>query len=156
MSKPLATKVRTPLKWQCPNWAQSVNIFVATIIFLTLLGTEFTRASQVATGVLFHSSMMTSESWWMLETLHTSTFRFRTPRWCHFFSVVTWKDILKYLWNVKGCTHLCDTLYVFSGHPHTWQWSNMPLLFVLESFTQLHTCTIWIGPLGVPFGHLSL
>ncbi|CAI9570654.1 unnamed protein product [Staurois parvus] len=36
---------------------------------LTLLGMEFTRASQVATGVLFHSSMMTSQSWWMLEPL---------------------------------------------------------------------------------------
>ncbi|CAI9566031.1 unnamed protein product [Staurois parvus] len=43
---------------------------------LTLLGMEFTRASQVATGVLFHSSMTTSRRWWMLETLHSSTFRF--------------------------------------------------------------------------------
>ncbi len=47
---------------------------------LTLLGMEF-RGSQVAIGVLFHSSMMTSQSWWMLETLHSSTFRLRmTPR----------------------------------------------------------------------------
>ena len=38
---------------------------------LTLLGMEFTRASQVAAEVLFHSSMMTSQSWWMLETLHS-------------------------------------------------------------------------------------
>ncbi len=46
---------------------------------LTLLGMEFTRASasQVATGVLFHSSMTTSQNWWMLETLHSSTFRLR-------------------------------------------------------------------------------
>ncbi len=36
---------------------------------LTLLGMEFTRASQVATGVLFHSPMTTSWSWWMLEAL---------------------------------------------------------------------------------------
>ncbi|XP_026988466.2 polyubiquitin-like [Tachysurus fulvidraco] len=49
---------------------------------LTLLGMEFTRASQVATGVLFHSSMMTSRSWWMLETLHSSTFRLRKPHRC--------------------------------------------------------------------------
>ncbi|CAI9551469.1 unnamed protein product [Staurois parvus] len=35
---------------------------------------EVTRASQVATGVLFPSSMMTSQSWWMLETLRSSTF----------------------------------------------------------------------------------
>ncbi len=46
---------------------------------LTFLGIEFTRASQVATGVLFHSSMMTSQSWWMLETLCSSTFRLRMP-----------------------------------------------------------------------------
>ncbi len=49
---------------------------------LTLLGMEFTRASQVATGVLFHSSMMTSQSWWMLETLCSSTFRLRMPHRC--------------------------------------------------------------------------
>ena len=46
---------------------------------LTLLGIEFTRASQVATGVLFHCSMMTSQSWWMLETLRSSTFCLKTP-----------------------------------------------------------------------------
>ncbi len=49
---------------------------------LTLFGMEFTRASQVFTGVLFHSSMMTSRSWWMLETLHSSTFRLRMPHRC--------------------------------------------------------------------------
>ncbi len=49
---------------------------------LTLLGMEFTRASQVATGVLFHSSMMTSQSRWMLETLFSSTFRLRMPHRC--------------------------------------------------------------------------
>ncbi len=45
----------------------------------TLLGMEFTRASQVATGVLFHSSMVTYRSWWILETLRSSTFRLRMP-----------------------------------------------------------------------------
>ncbi len=49
---------------------------------LTLLGMEFTRASQVATGVLFHSSMTTSRSWWMLETMRSSTFRLRIPHRC--------------------------------------------------------------------------
>ena len=48
----------------------SVNIFVATITFqhgynITLLGMEFTRASQVAT-----------------ETLHSSTFHLRMPHKC--------------------------------------------------------------------------
>ncbi len=41
---------------------------------------EFTKASRVSTGVLFHSSMTTSRSWWMLETLSSSTFRFRMPQ----------------------------------------------------------------------------
>ncbi len=49
---------------------------------LTLSGLEFTRASQVATGVLFHSSMTTSRSWWMLETLRSSTFCLRMPHRC--------------------------------------------------------------------------
>ncbi len=40
---------------------------------------KFTRASQVATGFIFHSSMMTSQSCWMLETLRASTFRLRMP-----------------------------------------------------------------------------
>ncbi len=35
------------------------------------------HSSQVATGVLFHSSMTTSRSWWLLETLRSSTFCLR-------------------------------------------------------------------------------
>ncbi len=49
---------------------------------LTLLGMEFTISSQVATGVLFHSSMATSRSWWMLEILRFSTLRLRMPHRC--------------------------------------------------------------------------
>ncbi len=30
---------------------------------------------------------------------------------CHFFSVVTWRDILKYLQKCEGCTHFCEILY---------------------------------------------
>ncbi len=48
---------------------------------LTLLGMEFTRASQVATGIFFHSST-TSQSWWMLGTLRSSTFHLRMPHRC--------------------------------------------------------------------------
>ncbi len=40
---------------------------------------EFSRASQVANGVLFHSSMTTSWRWWMLDTLRSSTFHLRMP-----------------------------------------------------------------------------
>ncbi len=82
---------RWPQKWVHPlsenvQMGPKVSIFcVATIIFqhcLTLLGMEFTRASQVATGVLFHSSMMTSRSWWLLESLCYSTFHLRMPHRC--------------------------------------------------------------------------
>ncbi len=31
---------------------------------------------------------------------------------CHFFSVVTWKDIIKYLQKCEGCTHFCEILYI--------------------------------------------
>ena len=48
----------------------------------TLLGMEFTRASQVATGMLFHSSMTTSWSWQIFETLHPTLFRLRIPKIC--------------------------------------------------------------------------
>ncbi len=49
---------------------------------LKLLGMEFTRASQVATGVLFHSSMTISWNWWMLETSRSSTFHLRMSHRC--------------------------------------------------------------------------
>ncbi len=32
---------------------------------------------------------------------------------CHFFSVVTWKDIIQYLQKFEGCTHFCEILYVY-------------------------------------------
>ena len=48
----------------------------------TLLDMEFTRASQVVTGMLFHSSLTTSRSWQISETLCTSTFRLRIPHRC--------------------------------------------------------------------------
>ncbi len=31
---------------------------------------------------------------------------------CHFFSVETWKDIIKYLQKCEGCTHSCEILYI--------------------------------------------
>ncbi len=30
----------------------------------------------------------------------------------HFFSVVTLKDIIKYLQKCEGCTHFCEILYI--------------------------------------------
>ena len=45
-----------------------------------LLGMEFTRPSQVATGMLFHSTMTMPRSWQIFKTLHTFTFRLRIPK----------------------------------------------------------------------------
>ncbi len=47
-----------------------------------LLGMEFTRAAQVVAGILFHSSIMTSRSCWMLDTWGFSTFHLRMPHMC--------------------------------------------------------------------------
>ncbi len=64
-------------------WPQ---LFSSTV--LTLLGMEFTRASEVDTGVLFHSFMTTSRSWWMLESLRSYNLpfedapHFRMPHRC--------------------------------------------------------------------------
>ncbi len=33
---------------------------------------------------------------------------------CHFFSIVTWKYIIKYLQKCEGCTHFCEILYISS------------------------------------------
>ncbi len=49
---------------------------------LILLCMEFTRAAQVFAGILFHSSIMTSRSCWMLDTLCFFTFRLRIPHMC--------------------------------------------------------------------------
>ncbi len=89
MSKPLATKVSTPLSENVQMWPK-VSIFCVwpplfSSTALTLLGMEFTRASQVATGVLFHFSMTTSRNWWMFETLRSSTLRLRMPHITHTF-----------------------------------------------------------------------
>ena len=49
---------------------------------LLSLALEFTRASLVAIGMLFHSSMTTSQSWQIFETLRTSTFHLMIPQRC--------------------------------------------------------------------------
>jgi len=32
---------------------------------------------------------------------------------CHFFSAVTWKEIIKYLQKCEGCTHFSEILYIY-------------------------------------------
>ncbi len=88
-------------------------LFSSTV--LILLGIKFTRASQFATGVLFHSSMTTSRSWWMLETLCSSIFRLRMPHRCdesHNTGERKWQIGPNWEIFTKGCTHFCDILYI--------------------------------------------
>ncbi len=103
MSKPLPQKWITPLRENCPKLGPKCHYFVwpqlISSTVLTLLGMEFTRASQVATGVLFHSSMMTSRSWWMLETLRSSTFHLRMPHRSSLPSASLARQWLLSCWN---------------------------------------------------------
>ncbi len=144
MSKPLATKVST-------QSTHKVSIFcMATIIvWPTLLGMEFTRASQVTTGVHFHSSMTTSRSWWMLETLRSFTFRLRMPQRCSigfrsgdmlgrsitftfsFFSKAVVVIMLEYCpvaLSLKGEDHALFQYVTCSTCWHSWflQWTVAP------------------------------
>ncbi len=127
-----------------------VSIFGAAALFsstgLTLLGMEFTRASQFATGVLFHSSMTTSQSWWMLETLSSSTLRLRMPHWCSIgfrsgdcWPVITFtlsffsKAVVIISWNTALWPSLegrgsCSASVCHSTCWHSWflQWTVAP------------------------------
>ncbi len=47
-----------------------------------LLGMKFTSAAQVVARILFQSSIMTSRSYWMLDTWCFFTFRLRMPHMC--------------------------------------------------------------------------
>ncbi|MEQ2238690.1 hypothetical protein ILYODFUR_035813 [Ilyodon furcidens] len=82
MSKPLATKVSIPLSKNILIRPKE-SIYCEPPLFssttLPHFGMEFTRASHIASGILFLSSMTTPWSWWMLETLRSSTFCLRMP-----------------------------------------------------------------------------
>ncbi len=66
----------------CPKCQYFVGAPLLSSTALILLGMEFTRAAQVVAGILFHSSIMTSQSCWMLDTWCFSTFRLRIPHMC--------------------------------------------------------------------------
>ncbi len=66
----------------CPKCQYFVGAPLLSSTGLILLGMEFTRAAQVVAGILFHSSIMTSRSCWMLDTWCFSTFRLRMPHMC--------------------------------------------------------------------------
>ncbi len=65
----------------CPKCQYFVGASLLSSTALILLGMEFTRASQVVAGILFHSSIMTSRNCWMLDTW-CFTFRLRMLHMC--------------------------------------------------------------------------
>ncbi len=66
----------------CPKCQDFVGAPFLSSTALILLGMEFKRGAQVVAGILFHSSIMTSRSCWMLDTWCFSTFRLRMPQMC--------------------------------------------------------------------------
>ncbi len=66
----------------CPKCQYFVGPPLLSSTALILLGMEFTRAAQVVAGILFHSSIMTSRSCWMLDTWCFSSFHLRMPHMC--------------------------------------------------------------------------
>ncbi len=66
----------------CPKCQYLVGAPLLSSTALILLGMKFTRAAQVVAGILFHSSIMTSRSCWMLDRWCFSTFRLRMPHMC--------------------------------------------------------------------------
>ncbi len=86
MSKPLDTKVSTPLSENVQIGPKVSIFYVATIIFQQCLKPFGHGVHQSFTGG--HLSplplfvMTTSRSWWMLETLLSSTLHLRMPHRC--------------------------------------------------------------------------
>ncbi len=66
----------------CPKCQYLVGAPFLSSTALILLGMEFTRAAQDVAGILFHSSIMTSRSCWMLDRWCFSTFHLRMPHMC--------------------------------------------------------------------------
>jgi len=66
----------------CPKCQYFVGAPFLSSTALILLGMEFTRAAHLVAGVLFHSSLMTSRSCWMLDTWCFCTFCLRMPHMC--------------------------------------------------------------------------
>ncbi len=66
----------------CPKCQYCVGSPLLSSNALILLGMEFTKAAQVVPGILFHPSIMTPQSCWMLDTWYFPTSRLRMPHMC--------------------------------------------------------------------------
>ncbi len=66
----------------CPKCQYFVGAPLLSSTALILLGMGFTRAAQVVAGILFHSSIMTSRSCWILDAWCFFNFRLSIPHMC--------------------------------------------------------------------------
>ncbi len=66
----------------CPKCQYFVGAPLLSSTALIILCMEFTRVAQAVAGIVFHSSIMTSRSFWMLDTWCFSTFPLRMPHMC--------------------------------------------------------------------------
>ncbi len=55
---------------------------------------------------------------------------------CNYFSVVTWKDTIKYLQKCEGCTHFCEILYM-------WNWITKPVRSCTGLFVAIANNTLY-------------
>ncbi len=64
---------------------------------------------------------------------------------CHFFSVVTWKDIIKYFQKCDGCTQFCERLYIYIYTlVDIWSGSKPFIKVVLKHKTKMRCWTFLI------------
>lgn len=93
----------------------------------------------------------------LIQSVHWSLCMVST---CYFFSVVSGKDIMKYLQKCKGCTHLRYCVLVllriaFPNHKHPLSDHNLASLqtyyFFFPSRTNWINKLIFLGPSELPF-----
>lgn len=116
--------------------------FLRTV--LTLLGTDYIRVAQVATGILFYS-MMTLHYFWMLETLCSSTYYLRMPR--RRFNRFRSGDILASATPLPSASWKCawghclvgklPSFFASECHSSCWS-SRFPLWMELPSAGSIH------------------
>ncbi len=94
------------------NWAQFGHFLLGVY---SLLWPAFYTLMAVCRVILRGQQMYT-----VIQAVHSLLYIVAK---CHFFSVVTWKDLIKYLQKCEECTHFCEILYT---HTHTF------LLIVLD------------------------
>ncbi len=80
---------------------------------------------------------------------------------CNIFTVVIWKDIIKYLQKCEGCTHFCEILQTHT-HTNTHSYVFNIFFYYICNYLILLKVICWWGmgafsfPLLVKMEHLSI